>query len=83
MSHADTSKGAEAPKRARRTPPPSPNPEVFSLMEFCQWARISRAMAFVEIKAGRLKVRRFGAKSLITLDAARAWLNALPTSRSA
>jgi hypothetical protein len=69
--------------RDRSSPPPPPNPEVFTIEEFCAWARISRTQTFKEIWAKRLIARRVGSKSLITLDAARAWINALPTDRVA
>jgi hypothetical protein len=67
----------------QRLPPPPPNPEVFEVMEFYAWARISRTMAFREIAAGRLKAFRVGRKSLVTIENARAWLASLPTTRSA
>jgi hypothetical protein len=67
----------------QRLPAPLPNPEVFEIMEFCAWARVSRTIAFREIAAGRLRALRVGRKSLITIDNARAWLNSLPTMRSA
>jgi hypothetical protein len=65
------------------TPPPPPNPEVFEIMEFCGWARVSRTVAFKEIARGRLKVVKVGRKSLVTLDAARSWLASLPTNQAA
>lgn len=73
------------PTRAKTptTPPPPPNPEVFEIMEFCGWARVSRTVAFKEIAAGRLIAVRVGRKSLITIANARAWLAALPTNRAA
>jgi hypothetical protein len=40
-------------------------------------------MGFREIAAGRLVVRRLGSKALITIENARAWLDSLPTKRSA
>ena len=69
--------------RDRSSPPPPANPEVFTVEEFGAWARISRTQIFKEIAAGRLIARRVGSKSLITIDAARAWINALPTDRVA
>jgi hypothetical protein len=69
--------------RDRSSPPPRANPEVFTIEEFCAWARISRTQTFKEIWAKRLIARRVGSKSLITLDAARAWINSLPTDRVA
>jgi hypothetical protein len=69
--------------KSQRTPPPPTNPEVFEILEFCSWARISRTMAFREIAAGRLVVRRIGDKSLVPIENARAWLASLPTNREA
>lgn len=67
--------------KSQRTPPAPANQEVFELLEFCGWARISRTQTFKEIKAGRLIAHRVGDKSLITRPNALAWLNSLPTSR--
>jgi hypothetical protein len=54
-----------------------------TIAEFCAWARIGRTMAYAEIKAGRLVLRKAGAKSLVTRDAAEAWLRSLPVSGTA
>jgi hypothetical protein len=51
-----------------------------TIAEFCTWARIGRTMAYAEIKAGRLVLRKAGAKSLVTRDAAEAWLHSLPVA---
>jgi hypothetical protein len=50
--------------RDRSSPPPPANPEVFTIEEFCAWARISRTQTFNEIWAKRLIARRVGSKSL-------------------
>jgi hypothetical protein len=60
-----------------------PEPMVFDLPAFCAWAKISRSVAFGEMASGRLTARRVGRKSLVTIEAARDWLNRLPTRRSA
>jgi hypothetical protein len=49
-----------------------------TIAEFCAWARIGRTMAYAEVKAGRLQLRKAGAKSLVTREAAEAWLRSLP-----
>jgi hypothetical protein len=67
----------------QRMPGPPHNPEVFEVIEFCGWARISRSVAFKEIAEGRLIVRRVGRKSLVPIESARAWLASLPTTREA
>jgi hypothetical protein len=82
MSQA-SSPAIDAVLKSQRMPPPPANPEVFEILEFCGWARISRTMAFREIAAGRLKTRRLGSKNLVTIEDARAWLASLPTTRSA
>jgi hypothetical protein len=53
---------------------------VFDVPAFCAWAHICRTRAFAELRAGRLKARRVGKKSLITIEDARAGLAALPTN---
>jgi hypothetical protein len=64
-------------------PPPPPHPEVFEIMEFCAWARVSRSVVFKEISKGRLIVRRVGRKSIVPIENAKAWLASLPTTRGA
>lgn len=49
-----------------------------SIGEFCRWAGIGRSLAYKEISAGRLKTKKVGRRTLITTDAASAWLNELP-----
>jgi excisionase family DNA binding protein len=41
-------------------------------------SHIGRTKLYEEIKAGRLKVRKFGRRTLITAEALSEWLNALP-----
>ena len=80
----DRGRAARASRQDREVAAHSPAPanhEVFELLEFCGWARISRTQTFKEIKAGRLIAHRVGDKSLITRPNALAWLNSLPTSR--
>jgi hypothetical protein len=74
--------GASEAEARSRCASALPSPEVFSIPEFCAWARVSRTTAFKEVAAGRLKARRIGRKSLVTLDAARAWVNSLPAMRA-
>lgn len=48
--------------------------------EFCAWASISRNTFYLEVKAGRLRLRKIGRKSIVTMTDALDWLNALPTA---
>ncbi|MCF4124955.1 MULTISPECIES: helix-turn-helix domain-containing protein [Methylobacterium] len=49
-----------------------------SIEDFCRWAGIGRSLAYKEIEAGRLRIKKVGRRTLITMDAARAWLANLP-----
>ena len=49
-----------------------------SVEEFLQWASIGRSKFYEEVKTSRLKMRKIGRKSVITMHDAEAWLNALP-----
>lgn len=54
-----------------------------SVDEFCRWACIGKTKAYSEVKAGRLQLRKIGAKSIIFRADAEAWLRNLPTAPSA
>jgi helix-turn-helix protein len=51
----------------------------YSVEKFVQAFNIGRSTVYEEIRAGRLKVRKAGARTLITHEDALAWLNGLPT----
>ncbi|MBR1140426.1 DNA-binding protein [Bradyrhizobium denitrificans] len=53
-----------------------------SLDHFCRWACIGRTKAYAEIKAGRLVMRKIGAKSVILRADAEEWLRSLPAASS-
>lgn len=46
--------------------------------EFCRWACIGRTKVYAEAKAGRLLLRKVGAKTIIRTEDAGAWLAGLP-----
>lgn len=48
-----------------------------SIAEFCEAVSIGRTRAYVEIKAGRLRVLKVGRRSIITVEEMRAWLQRL------
>lgn len=54
----------------------------FSPDEAAHRAGVGRTLIYSEIKNGKLSARKAGARTLVTEDALRAWLNGLP-SRSA
>lgn len=66
---------------ARRGDAPAPRPffpRAFSVIEFCRRYSIGRTNAYQEIAAGRLRAVKVGRRTLITVDAAEAWLASLP-----
>jgi excisionase family DNA binding protein len=42
------------------------------------WLGVSRTTIYQEIRAGRLKAKKCGAKTLLTYESGQAWLAALP-----
>jgi excisionase family DNA binding protein len=50
----------------------------FSVGDFCRRYDIGRTKTYAEIAAGRLRAVKVGRRTLITRDAAEAWLAALP-----
>jgi hypothetical protein len=51
----------------------------YSIPEFAEGAGLGRSFIYEEIKAGRLKVRKAGRRSIIIHDEGRAYLQSLPT----
>ena len=49
-----------------------------SIEEFSEQFSIGKTKIYSEIKRGRLKAKKLGRRTLITLDAAHEWINALP-----
>ncbi len=46
--------------------------------EFCGWACIGRSKFYQEVQEGRIRIRKVGRKSVITVSDARIWLESLP-----
>ena len=57
--------------------PATPRKRAFTLAQFCSAYGIGRTTAYREINAGRLTAIKCGRRTLITTDAAQAWLYAL------
>ena len=62
-------------------PPPSNIPKVvvFSIVDFAKTFGIGKSTVYVLIQSGQLKVRKVGARTLITYEDAMNWFNNLPT----
>ena len=54
-----------------------------SIEGFCNGYGIGRTKAYEEIKAGRLKARKAGRRTIITADDAEEWLSLLPVFHEA
>lgn len=50
----------------------------FSVAEFCTRYGISRSLAYEERRAGRIRFRKVGARTLILTSDAEEWARALP-----
>jgi hypothetical protein len=61
---------------------PSSDVGAMSVDYFCRWACIGRTKVYAEIKAGRLVMRKIGAKSVILRADAEEWLRSLPAAPS-
>lgn len=60
--------------RAGAAPAEHPPKLAYTITELCAATGISRAMVYKEIRAERLKVKKIGARTLIPIDEARAWM---------
>lgn len=49
-----------------------------SVNEFLDWASIGRTKFYEELATGRLRIRKIGRKSIVTMTDAIEWLNSLP-----
>jgi excisionase family DNA binding protein len=59
-----------------------PRPRAMSIEEFCDLYGPGRTKAYEEIKSGRLRARKIGKRTIITLDDAEDWLRRLPEIQS-
>jgi hypothetical protein len=50
----------------------------YCVNEFCRMYSIGRTLFYDEIAAGRLRVKKAGAKTLVLAEDAEAWAKALP-----
>lgn len=66
--------------------PPSPAEQpaatggAMSVDQFCEYACVGKTKVYAEAKAGRITLRKIGAKTVILRSDAEAWLRALPTA---
>jgi hypothetical protein len=51
----------------------------FTVNDFCERYSVGRTLAYEEIKAGRLRTRKAGRRTLILAQDAEAWISGLPS----
>jgi excisionase family DNA binding protein len=56
----------------------TPTQQAYSVEKFGRAFNIGRSTVYEEIRSGRLKARKVGARTLIAHEDAMAWLKALP-----
>lgn len=54
-----------------------------TVAQFCASVPVGKTKAYAEIKAGRLKARKIGSKTVILARDAKAWLDSLPAMHDA
>ena len=83
--HSEPGKqGGKAPRsQAKHDQSNPPQRLAYSLIEFCESARIGRSTAYEEIKAGRLIARKVRGRTIILPTDARNYLLSLPTIKAA
>jgi len=70
---------ASSYKPRSNSPPLAPQSRgALSVNAFCAWAGIGRSKFYAEVRAGRIRVRKLGKRTLITMSDAQAWLDGLP-----
>ena len=64
------------------SPPKSP-PIAYGIDEFCVVSDLGRSFVYAEIRAGKLKARKAGRRTLILHDEAERYLQSLPSIETA
>jgi hypothetical protein len=54
------------------------NRGAFTVNQFCLWANIGRSKFYEEVKAGRIKLRKVGKKSVVITPDAISYIQSLP-----
>lgn len=70
------------------SPDPAPDQHAatggaMSVDEFCRWACVGKTKAYAEAKAGRLRLRKIGSKTVVLRADAEQWLRSLPVAPAA
>ena len=60
-----------------------PSQGAMTVQEFMAWASVSHTTVYRQIKSRKLRAIRCGRRTLITMDAAKSWLDSLPEMEGA
>ena len=82
LEHAPSRHAGKA-DAARSPPHQNARRLAYSIDEFCEKAGIGRSFAYQEIRAGKLKARKAGRRTLILHDEAEQYLMSLPSIETA
>lgn len=61
----------------------TPEKAAYTFQDFLERYSLSKSSAYREIRAGRLVTLKRGRSTIVTAEAAAAWLNSLPVSEAA
>jgi hypothetical protein len=59
---------------------PATSGGAMTVSEFCKWASVGRTKLYAEVKAGRIKLRKIGSKSVVIRSDGEEWLRSLPVA---
>lgn len=68
---------------ARKMDPLAADVQAYTVAEFCRTFSIGKTTVYKEIKEGRLRSVKAGARTLIPASSAREWFESLPQGRAA
>ena len=68
---------------ATTTAKPDADRLAYTINSFAERAEMGRTTVYAEIRAGKLKAKRRGSRTIITAEAARAYLDSLPDVQAA
>ena len=54
----------------------------FTIRQFCDAYGVGRSLVYEELKAGRLRARKAGGRTLVLVEDANAWAQNLPEARA-
>ncbi len=66
--------GSDTPPTGLQVTAEMPPKLAYTIQEFCEAVGLSKGMIYKEIRAERLKIKKVGARTLVPIEAAQAWM---------